>query len=179
MDSMSGSGPLVLIAEDDAMTRRLMERTLEKWGYQPMAVEDGQRAWEALEKLPVHIVLTDWDMPRLNGVQLCRRIRSQRRDRYTYILMLTHHEDRERLVEALEAGADDFVAKPFHPLELQARLKAGSRIVNLERQLRRSQRRLEAMNVKLAQQATTDALMGVGNRRAFDDALRGLHEGSA
>lgn len=171
MNTSQDGALLVVVAEDDPMTRRLLERTIEKWGYRPLAVDNGERAWEILQALPVHVLVTDWDMPGMSGLELCKRLRASNRQRYTYTLMLTHHEDRNRMVQALDAGADDFVSKPFHPLELQARLKVASRIVNLERELRRSQRRLEAANLQLAEQATTDALMGIGNRRAFDEAL--------
>ena len=167
----SQEGLLVVIAEDDPMTRRLLERMIEKWGYRPLAVDSGERAWELLQALPVHVLVTDWDMPGMSGIELCEHVKASNRERYTYTLMITHHEDRNRLVRALEAGADDFVSKPVHPLELQARLKVASRIVNLERELRKSQRRLEAVNLQLVKQATTDALMGIGNRRAFDEAL--------
>ncbi len=179
LNSTQGGALLVLIAEDDAMTRRMLERTFDKWGFRPMAVDNGQRAWEILQALPVQIVVTDWDMPELTGLELCRRLRAQRRDRYTYALMLTHHEDRARMVEALEAGADDFVGKPFDPHELRARMNVARRIVNLERQLRKSQRRLEAMNLQLSRQANTDGLTGLGNRRAFDEALERVHGFSA
>lgn len=171
-----GGSLIVLVVDDDATTRRLTERTLAKWGYRAMAVEDGARAWEIVQTLPVHIVLTDWEMPEMDGLELCRRVRARSTDRYTYILMLTQHVEQDRLVKALEAGADDFVTKPFQPLELQARLKAASRILTLERELRRSHRRLEEVNLELSHQATTDALMGVGNRRSFDEALSSLHE---
>jgi two-component system cell cycle response regulator len=175
MDSAEGGSLLVVVAEDDATTRKLLERTIAKWGYRPIAVGDGLKAWEVIQALPVHILVTDWDMPGMSGLELCQRIRSSKRDRYTYALMLTHHEDRDRLVQALDAGADDFIPKPFHPRVLQARMKVATRIVNLESELRRSQRRLEKANVQLTHEATTDALTGLGNRRAFDDALARTH----
>jgi two-component system chemotaxis response regulator CheY len=175
MNATDGGALLVLIAEDDATTRRLLERTVEKWGYRPLVAPDGVRAWEILRSLPVHILITDWDMPGMSGLDLCQQMRSLERERYTYTLMLTHHDNRARMLQAIDAGADDFVSKPFHPLELQARLKVASRIVNLESRLRKTQRRLESMNVQLAKEATTDTLMGVGNRRAFDTALERAH----
>ena len=173
--STEGGSLLVLIADDDNTTRRLLEKTIAKWGYRPLAVDDGAKAWEILQVLPVHVLLTDWDMPGLTGLELCERIRQSNRDRYTYVLMLTHHEDQSRIVKALETGADDFVSKPFDARVLRARLKVAARIVTLESQLRRSQRRLEAANLVLAQQATTDVLTGLGNRRAFDEALARTH----
>lgn len=135
----------VLIAEDDAVSRRLLESTLRRWGYEVAVVVDGREAWAALEQpdAPALAVL-DWMMPGLDGVDVCRRVRGQTRPTPPYIILLTAKTRREDVVEGLEAGADDFVAKPFDRDELRARLQVGVRMVTLQRKLADRVRELEA-----------------------------------
>ncbi len=129
----------VLIAEDDPVSRRLLESYLGKWGYEVAAARDGAEAWRLFEAGSFAMVVTDWMMPELDGSGLIRRIRASHRQGYVYVVMLTARSRKEDLVEGLEAGADDFLTKPFDRDELRARLRAGERILRLEHQLREAQ----------------------------------------
>jgi len=178
----------VLIAEDSLITRRLLEHYLSKAGYAVIQAGDGIEALGALLSAAPPIVLTDLEMPRMDGLELCRRIRAQEGIGFTYVIMLTAHDDMDKVVEAFDAGADDFVHKPFDPRELLARLRAGERIVDLEQSLARksleiyrysaelecANQRLSRLNQRLDQLATTDELTQIGNRRAAMNALADL-----
>jgi phosphoserine phosphatase RsbU/P len=126
----------ILVADDSASTRALLQGTLERWGYHVVCAGDGRSALEALEAGDVSLVIVDWSMPEMDGLELCRRVRAMAWDRYVYIVMLTVHDKADDLAAAIEAGADDFIAKPFSHVELHARIKAGERIVTLERELK-------------------------------------------
>jgi phosphoserine phosphatase RsbU/P len=125
----------VLIAEDERITRRSLEHKLKQWGHDVVAVEDGAAAWAAFQRFGFDAVLSDWQMPGIDGLELIRRIRSAEASRYTYLILLTSKSEKSDLVEGLDAGADDFLSKPFDQGELQARLKAGERVIALEREL--------------------------------------------
>jgi sigma-B regulation protein RsbU (phosphoserine phosphatase) len=125
----------VLIAEDERITRVSLARQLASLGHEVVAAEDGEQAWEAFGKAPFDIVITDWEMPRLSGVELIARIREKPRESYVYIMMLTSRSDKGDIVSGIEAGADDFLSKPFDKEELRVRLLAGERIVQLEQAL--------------------------------------------
>ena len=134
----------ILIAEDERLTRLSLARQLEAWGHTVTAVEDGQAAWEVLGANLFDIVITDWEMPRLSGVGLIARIRAASAANYVYIVLLTGRTDKSDIVSGIEAGADDFVLKPFDPEELRVRVLAGERIVRLERALHDQNRELAA-----------------------------------
>ncbi len=135
----------VLIAEDRAEPRALLRNTLERWGYDVVAVEDGRSAWDALQADDApRIALLDWMMPHDDGVSLCRRLRSEPRHRDLYVILLTAKSEMEDLAEGLGAGADDYLVKPYDPTELRARLQVGVRIVELHDQLATRIRELEA-----------------------------------
>ncbi len=125
----------ILIAEDERITRRTLQRQLEGWGHEVVAAEDGAEAWEKFQQHPCDIVVTDWDMPRLDGRALVERIRGSEASGYVYLIMLTGRTEKTDLVAGMEAGADDFLAKPFDQNELRVRLNAGERIIRLERNL--------------------------------------------
>lgn len=125
----------ILVAEDESVTRASLVRQLERWGHTVTACADGDEAWERFRDTELDLVLTDWEMPRLSGLELVRRIRSAPEARFVYLVMLTGRTDKSDLVSGIEAGADDFVAKPFDREELRVRLLAGERIVTLERTL--------------------------------------------
>jgi sigma-B regulation protein RsbU (phosphoserine phosphatase) len=125
----------ILVAEDERITRTSLLRQLQSWGHEVATAEDGQRAWELFEQEAFDLILTDWEMPNLSGVELIERVRNAPSATYTYVIMLTSRSDKSDLVRGIEAGADDFVAKPFDREELRVRLLAGVRIVNLERAL--------------------------------------------
>src|SRR5580658_5863101 len=152
----------ILIAEDDPTSRLLMQRTLEKFGYDVVLAEDGRKAVEILsQRGGPRLALIDWMMPELDGLGLCREVRSSQRDgAYVYILLLTSRQDAEDVVAGLEAGADDYITKPFHPAVLRARLHTGRRILSLEETLVRAR---EEMRFK----ATHDELTSLWNRAAI------------
>ncbi len=138
---------------------------LGKWGYDPVIARDGLEAWRALdaEDAP-RLAILDWMMPGLDGVEICRRVRAAGREPYIYILLLTARTESQDLVEGMEAGADDYLTKPFVAHELRVRLRAGHRILDLQSQLMKAR---EALRV----QATHDNLTGITNRGAILDAL--------
>jgi two-component system cell cycle response regulator len=148
----------VLLAEDDSTQRLVLERQLSRAGYAVEPVADGESALARVLEGTFHILITDWDMPGMDGATLCQRIRGERLENYLYILMLTAHAEDADLAAGLEAGADDFVRKPASQLELFARLKNGSRIVQLQR---------EAHLLSI-----TDPLLDVFNRRYLIHQLR-------
>jgi len=139
----------ILIAEDERITRTTLSRQLQNWGHDVIATEDGQQAWEQLAAGEFDIIITDWEMPRLSGVQLVQRIREASRNVYTYVIMLTSRSDKSDIVKGIEAGADDFVSKPFDREELRVRLLAGERIVRLERSLSRQNAELRDANERI------------------------------
>ena len=155
----------VLIADDDAVARRLLEVTLTHWGYQVVSVASGLEAIHALQAPDApSLAILDWEMPGIEGVEVCRRTRKRDGGRYTYIILLTARNRKEDIVEGLQSGADDYVIKPFDTYELQARVRAARRIVELQDQLIASRDALEV-------QATHDILTGLWNRRAIFDIL--------
>ncbi len=156
----------VLIAEDDAMFRKILENWLEHWGYRVVVAEDGAKAWNILQQEgPPQLLILDWIMPGINGMELCRRIREQRNSPYQYILLVTSKDDKQDVVHGLEAGADDYLTKPFDRDELRARLRTGSRILTLQKDLIHARENLRF-------QATHDALTGIWNRGAIVAMLR-------
>ena len=155
----------ILIADDEALSRKMLQRLLEKWGYDVAVAEDGNAAWEHLTSPDApRMALLDWMMPGQNGVDVCREMRKVRPEPYTYILLLTAKDAKESIVEGLESGADDYLTKPFHPQELRARIQVGSRLLDLEDSLVQAR---EAMRYK----ATHDALTGVWNRGTILETL--------
>jgi two-component system cell cycle response regulator len=154
----------VLVADDDRLSRRILEATLKPWGYDVITVADGQTAWETLQSPDSpRLAILDWMMPGIDGPEICRLVRKHVSP-YPYLLLLTARDRREDLVAALEAGADDFLVKPFEHLELRARLRTGLRILEL-------QDSLIAAREALRHQATHDALTGLLNRAAVLEAL--------
>ncbi|MDK2973194.1 MAG: phosphoserine phosphatase RsbU/P [Candidatus Sumerlaeota bacterium] len=125
----------ILIVEDDWTSREMLRVTLERMGHQVACAENGSEGWDVYADDPFPFVITDWMMPRLSGLDLCKRIRTERRNAYTYLILLTARTDRQSLLEAFEAGADDFLSKPFDPAELLARIRCGERVIQLEEDL--------------------------------------------
>lgn len=149
----------VLVAEDDPVSRDILRTLVESWGYQAIVVEDGTQTLDALEgDDPPRLAILDWMMPGVHGVDICRRLRAREGTPYTYIIVLTALTEPERLVEAMDAGADDFVGKPFQPHELEARLRAGRRVIDLMSELTRAREALREL-------ATIDAMTQLWNRR--------------
>jgi two-component system cell cycle response regulator len=156
----------VLVAEDDRMFRMILQSWLEAWGYRVTLAEDGGQAWKALQQEPPpQLLILDWMMPQTNGVELCRRVRKENRTPYQYILLATAKDGKQDLVKGLEAGADDYLTKPFDKSELRARLKACNRILTLQ------DSQIQAQE-QLLFQATHDLLTGVWNRGAILETFR-------
>lgn len=123
----------ILIAEDDATSRLLLERTLLQWDYEVITTKNGTEAWEILQgEQPPNLAIFDWMMPDIDGVEVCRRARALDTLSHLYVIMLTTRDTKEDLAEALDAGADDFISKPFNRKELQARINVGARMLNLQ-----------------------------------------------
>lgn len=135
----------VLIAEDCNVSRRMLEASLQRWGFEVIATSDGHEAWEVIEQnAAVQLAVLDWMMPGLDGVEICRRVRQLPNERYLYVILLTGNTEREYLVEGFQAGADDFLTKPFDPKELEQRIRSGKRVVTLQRELLSTQASLQA-----------------------------------
>ena len=155
----------ILIADDEPVSRLRLERLLTKWGYDVTAVSDGEAAWRVLSGPGApELAILDWVMPGSDGVSVCRRVRELKEAPYRYIILLTSRSETSSLVEAMNAGADDYVSKPFEPHELEVRLRAGKRILELQAEL------IDAREA-LRLQATRDELTGIWNRRAILDGL--------
>lgn len=151
----------VLVAEDDPLFRTLLQRRLERWGYTVRMAEDGAAAWRELQsEHPPRLLLLDWMMPAIDGVEICRRIRELQQESYSYILVVTARQEKNDVVTALDAGADDYISKPIEENELRARIQVGRRILDLQDELLRSREQLRL-------QATIDPLTGLANRRAI------------
>ena len=158
----------VLVADDSPVARKLVAQTLPADEYTILPARTGKEALELFIRTRPEMVVTDWMMPDLTGIELCARIRAVCKESYAYIILLTTLSGTDQLLEALRAGADDFLTKPFNPAELLARVAAGRRIMLLHRQI-------QAKSHLLEQLAMTDELTGLPNRRAIDDwAVREL-----
>lgn len=147
-----GDAMRVLIAEDSVVVRKLLERNLLQLGYEVTVAEDGAQAWEAYQRAPTPIVITDWEMPHMDGVELCRAIRQHPNEHYTYLMMLTARGQKEDRLEALEAGADTFISKPLDVAELQANLRVAERILKAELELQAQKQQLQDLNEELISQ---------------------------
>ena len=134
----------ILIAEDDAVSRRMLEATLMKWGHEVVSTINGVEALQVLRTANVSIAILDWMMPRMDGVEVCRRVREESGKRPLYLILLTAKGRKEDIVDGLQAGADDYVTKPFNRQELHARLNVGIRIIELQTQLAARVKELEA-----------------------------------
>ena len=155
----------ILIAEDDTTSRLVLAATLRKLGHSVTAVADGSAAWDAWQRDQYALVISDWMMPGLDGPSLCRKVRETQRSHYTYIVLLTALGGKGRYFDGIEAGADDFLTKPFEEDLLGARLHVAQRIL--------------ALHDTLRDQAMQDRLTGLWNRGAITDSLRHELERSA
>jgi diguanylate cyclase (GGDEF)-like protein len=156
----------VLVAEDEPVLRCALESLLTDWGYEVVMTRDGNEACRLLCGAgDCDMAVLDWLMPGMDGLQVCREVRRSSLKQYVYLLLLTVKDQREDIVEGLEAGADDYLIKPFDAHELRARLKAGQRIIDLQTEL-------IAAREALRHQATHDALTGLWNRAAIRDMLK-------
>ena len=160
----------ILAVDDSPIYRKLVEQTLSQQRYTLLLAKNGREALALFAKHQPAVVITDWTMPDIEGLELCRRIRSDFPGVYSHLILLTSNTDKEQVVEGLAAGADDYLTKPFHTGELLARVAVGRRIAELHRQIQATNRSLEEL-------ALTDSLTGLPNRRALD--IWATHELSA
>lgn len=160
----------VLIAEDDMISGRALEKNIRGWGYDAVVTTNGKDAWQALnpevkdpkkpDKDPIRIAVLDWEMPYINGIDLCKKIRTtplDKKDSYLYIILLTGRDNQDDIIQGLSAGADDYITKPYNFLELKVRLNNGERIIQLEN--------------KRIQIADTDDLTQLCNRDRIHEIL--------
>ena len=123
----------ILVVEDDPVTRQKLEQLLTLWQYDVIAAADGIAAWKILQQPDApHLAIVDWEMPGMNGVEVCARARHQLRRTPLYLILLTGHNSKANITQGLDAGADDYITKPFDTEELRARVQAGARIVRLQ-----------------------------------------------
>ena len=160
----------ILVADDDTVSRRVLEAMLVKWGYEVVVARDGAEAWDVLQAADApQLAILDWMMPNLDGPDVCRKVRSHSEIPYVYILLLTGRTQERDLIEGLEAGADDYLTKPFSAQELKVRLFSGRRILDFQTQV-------IAAREELRLQAIRDPLTGLFNRRYMEESLqRELH----
>jgi two-component system cell cycle response regulator len=151
----------IVVADDSPIYRKLVQGVLAPKGYTILFAKDGREALDTLAKHKPSLVITDWEMPDITGLELCRRIRHDQ-DSYTYIVLLTSNSGKDHVIEGLAAGADDYLTKPFHSGELLARVGVGRRVVELHQQI-------QSKNLQLQELALTDSLTGLPNRRAVGD----------
>jgi len=160
---MSRSFP-ILIAEDEAVSRKVMVKHLTKAGYDVTAVENGRQALDAFEEKFYPFILTDWIMPEMDGLELCRAIREKRDRGYVYLILLTHKAAKDDIIVGLEAGADDYLTKPVYFVELTARINNGMRVLELEKSLKKAGQEIYHLTV-------TDSLTGTFNRRYLNEHM--------
>jgi diguanylate cyclase (GGDEF)-like protein len=163
----------IIIADDDRMCRLVLRRSLQKLGHEVVEAIDGEAAWDVFQQTEAEVVISDWMMPGLSGVELCQRIRGVADRPYTYFVLLTSKNDKDSVLVGLEHGADDYLTKPLDPAEMQARLLSASRVTELHRELAR-------LNRELHLEGRRDPLTRVGNRRRLmEDLDRLTSEGSS
>jgi two-component system, cell cycle response regulator len=161
----------VLVADDSAVPRLILERNLTALGHEIAAVSDGDEAWALYRSFAPDVILSDWLMPGLDGIELCRRIRSDPVDRYTYFVLLTSMTEVEHVITAMVAGADDFMVKPLERTALEAALIGAQRVTELHEQLRDQRASLERLNSLLFDDARRDPLTLLGNRLRLSEDL--------
>jgi two-component system cell cycle response regulator len=162
----------LLVADDDFTSRQILQAVLMKRGYEVVSVSDGDAAWQALME-PGHprLAVLDWIMPGMDGLEVIRRLRESESADPHYIIILTSRDEKKDIVEALNAGADDYVAKPYDNEELLARIGVGIRVTELQSALAARMRDLDEANAAIARLARTDELTGIANRRSFNESL--------
>ena len=165
----------ILVVEDDPVSRKLLQKTLEGWGYEIITAENGKKALDIILNENLKFVVADWMMPVMDGLTLCRMLRSSKDKGYVYFIMLTGKDKKEDVIEGLKAGVDDYVVKPFDRSELQVRVRAGERILTLEKELTAKNESLQRLNLKLEELVRLDTLTGAGNRLSFYETIEKTH----
>jgi diguanylate cyclase (GGDEF)-like protein len=161
----------ILVADDDPISRLIAQTALRNLGHQCHTVTDGAQAWDAFQSGHPDVVISDWMMPGLNGLELCRNIRDIAPEGYTYFIMVTSQRSLDQVIDGMTAGADDYLVKPLNTDDLQGRLIAAARVTSLHRQLTDQRSELEGLNEELTAIARRDPLTGLGNRRALQEDL--------
>lgn len=129
----------ILVAEDDPTSRRVLEKTIERWGFKPIVVEDGKKAWEVLQREDCpQVAILDWMMPEMDGIEICRQVRNLDRPNPPHLILLTARTSKEDVMEGFDAGADDYMKKPCNSQELQARIRVAQRSIELRTKLTES-----------------------------------------
>lgn len=164
----------ILLAEDDAVSRLILRRALERFGHECVVVIDGEEAWAVYESRRFDVVISDRQMPGMDGIELCRRVRGEAGSPYTYFVFMTALDEKAHFLEGMEAGADDYLTKPIDMDELQARLIAAGRVTSLHKRLLEQNAELERLSKVSHEAARTDALTRVGNRLRLREDLEAL-----
>jgi len=154
----------ILIAEDNPVSRKLMEKTLRQAGYEVVSAENGREAFKVFKERFFPIILTDWGMPEMDGLELCRAVRESPAEGYVFIFLITARDSKKDIIVGLEAGADDYLTKPFDRFELIARLKTALRVLELEKSLKNAYEKIRLLSI-------TDTLTGCYNRAYLDEYL--------
>lgn len=165
----------ILVADDDATSRVLLKAMASRLGHDCLVASDGSAAWELLQKGDIDVLFTDWMMPGFDGTELCRRVRHELKDSYTFIVIVTGRADPEQILEGMSAGADDYLVKPVSSLDTQTCLVAAERVTLLHRQLAQVRAKLEEANLELLGRSLTDSLTNLGNRRRMEEDLLKVH----
>lgn len=155
----------VLIADDDRVSCKILQRDLSKWGYEVVVTHDGQAAWEAIREHQIQLAILDWMMPIISGIELCRKIRLKGLDHYTYIILLSSKQSHDDMQHGFSAEIDDYITKPYHQWELNARLATGQRVIMMQNELEESRRKLKVL-------AEIDGLTGIFNRNSIIGQLK-------
>ena len=161
----------ILVADDEPTSRLIAQLALRGLGHECDTVVDGAQAWDAFRTNPPDVVISDWMMPGLSGLELCRKIRAHTSASYTYFILVTGQGARDQVIEGMNAGADDYLIKPLDTDALEARLIVADRVTSLHRQLAHQRTELEGLNHELTLIALRDPLTGLGNRRALEEDL--------
>ena len=159
----------VLIADDDASCRMVLEATVRKLGHECEKAVDGTDAWARFQANPPDVLITDWMMPGMDGLALCRKVREEPDEEYTYVILATALGEHEHVLEGLESGADYFLTKPISPFDLRAQFIVAKRVTDAQKMLAELKREVEV-------QARTDPLTGLGNRRLLHEKLTEYHD---
>jgi two-component system, cell cycle response regulator len=165
----------ILVAEDDAGTRLVLEAAVTSLGHDCVAAASGEEAWRLFETLEVDVVISDRMMPGMDGIELCRRIRACERDTYTYFIFLTVFDKKADVLSGMEAGADDYLVKPLDIDDLKMRLFVASRVTSLHRKLSEQAAQLERLNRRLFDQSRTDPLTELGSRLKLSEDLESIY----
>lgn len=163
ISDLNGHFP-ILVAEDDPIARKILEKTLIKEGHEVVSVENGRKAFDLFKERFFPIILTDWMMPEMNGIELCRAVRNHQASGYVFIILLTSKDSKDDIVTGLNSGADDYVSKPFNPPELKARIKTCMRILELEKSLKQANENIRILSI-------TDPLTKCYNRGYITERL--------